>query len=74
MKGDGRRDGEEFGEMNVSERDTLMSQGCQGTKKRPVISPGDGFRLEFKQQIRWNFITASEAECVDVREEDTAVD
>lgn len=43
-------------------------------KKRPVISPGDGFRLEFKQQIRWNFVTASKAECVDVREEDAAVD
>lgn len=73
MKGDGRRDGEEFGEMNVSERDTDVPRMSRH-KKRPVISPGDGFRLEFKQQIRWNFITASKAECVDVREEDTAVD
>lgn len=44
MKGDGRRDGEEFGEMNVSERGTDVPRMSRH-KKRPVISPGDGFRL-----------------------------
>lgn len=61
MKGDGRRDGEEFGEMNVSEGDTDVPRMSQH-RKRPVISPGDGFRLEFKQQMRWNSITVGKAE------------
>lgn len=62
-----------WGNERFRERDTDVPRMSRH-KKRPVISPGDGFRLEFKQQIRWNFITASKAECVDVREEDTAVD
>lgn len=46
MKGDGRGDGEGFGEMNVSERDVSVLRMSRHWK-RPVISPRDGFRVQF---------------------------
>lgn len=46
MKGDARGDEGEFGEMNVSKTDAGVPSMSRHWK-RPVISPGDGFRIQF---------------------------
>lgn len=46
MRRDGRGDGEGFREMNVSTTDAVVPRMSRHWK-RPVISPGDGFRVWF---------------------------